>query len=125
MSMAVALEVRPPFLDHTIVEFAASLPFDLKWRNGTTKWLVKRAMARDLPEETMRQRKQGFSVPVARWMRGALADELLKRLRKNDPFLDGEAVQKMVALHREGTANFGHLLWRLYVWLVWQEVRAS
>lgn len=120
MSMAVALEVRPPLLDHIIVEFAASLPFDLKWRNGTTKWLLKQAMRKDLPPETIKQRKQGFSIPVARWMRGPLADEVLARLDSNDQFLNSETVRQMVAIHREGKANFGHLLWRIYVWEVWR-----
>lgn len=121
MSMAVALEVRPPLLDHTIVEFAASLPFDLKWRNGTTKWLLKQAMKNDLPEETMKQRKQGFSVPVAKWMQGKLGDELLARFSKSVPLLNSETVRKMVQLHKSNKANFGHLLWRLYVWSVWAE----
>lgn len=121
MSMAVALEVRPPLLDHTIVEFAASLPFDLKWRNGTTKWLLKQAMKNDLPEETTKQRKQGFSVPVAKWMQGKLGDELLARFSENEPLLNAETVRKMVQLHKSNKANFGHLLWRLYVWSVWAE----
>jgi asparagine synthase (glutamine-hydrolyzing) len=122
MSMAVALEVRPPLLDHTIVEFAASLPFDFKWRNGTTKWLLKQAMKNDLPQETMRQRKQGFSIPVAKWMRGPLADEVAASVNNRDRFLNPESVRKMIALHREGKANFGHLLWRVYVWGVWRGV---
>lgn len=120
MSMAVALEVRPPLLDHTIVEFAASLPFDLKWRNGTTKWLLKRAMKNDLPPETMQQRKQGFSIPAAKWMQGALGGEVLAGLDGDNQFLNAEAVRQMMALHREGKANFGHLLWRVYVWQVWR-----
>ncbi len=122
MSMAVALEVRPPLLDHTIVEFAASLPFDFKWRNGTTKWLLKQAMRNDLPQETMRQRKQGFSIPVAKWMRGPLADEVAASVNNRDQFLNPESVRKMIALNREGKANFGHLLWRVYVWGVWRVV---
>jgi len=122
MSMAVALEVRPPLLDHTIVEFAASLPFDFKWRNGTTKWLLKQAMRNDLPQETMRQRKQGFSIPVAKWMRGPLGDEVSAYVNNRDQFLNPESVRRMIALHREGKVNFGHLLWRVYVWGVWREM---
>lgn len=121
MSMAVSLEVRPPLLDHTIVEFAASLPFEMKWRNGVTKWLLKRAMKNDLPEETMKQRKQGFSVPVSRWMRGQLADKLLSSIDSRDGILNAESARKMVELHRSGKANFGHLLWRLYIWSIWRE----
>lgn len=124
MSMAVALEVRPPLLDHTIVEFAASLPFEMKWRDGVTKWLLKRAMKDDLPEETMKQRKQGFSIPVTRWMRGQFADKLLSSISNRDEILNAESVRKMVELHRSGKANFGHLLWRLYVWSIWREKNA-
>jgi asparagine synthase (glutamine-hydrolysing) len=122
MSMAVALEVRPPLLDHTFVEFIASLPFDLKWRRGTTKWLLKQAMAKDLPDKIRRQRKQGFSVPIGQWMRGPLGEEVSARLSQRDEFLNAEAIQRMVRWHREGRADFGHLLWRVYVWQVWREV---
>jgi len=121
MSMAVALEVRPPLLDHTLVEFIAALPFDLKWRRGTTKWLLKRAMAKDLPDEIRRQRKQGFSVPIGQWMRGPLGEEVLARASQRDEFLNAEAIQRTVRWHREGRADFGHLLWRVYVWQVWRE----
>ncbi|MGQ9463312.1 MAG: asparagine synthase-related protein, partial [Candidatus Fervidibacter sp.] len=75
----------------------------------------------DLPEETMKQRKQGFSVPVAKWMQDKLGDELLARFSKSDPLLNAETVRKMVQLHKSNKANFGHLLWRLYVWSVWSE----
>lgn len=125
MSMAVALEVRPPLLDHILVEFAASLPFEMKLRGRTTKYLLKKAMAKDLPSETMQQRKQGFSVPVAKWMQGQLAEELLALLSKNDPFVNGETVRQMVEWHRSGKANLGHLLWRMYVWAVWQHRRET
>ncbi|MBI3088124.1 MAG: asparagine synthase (glutamine-hydrolyzing) [Candidatus Omnitrophica bacterium] len=72
MSMANALEVRVPFLDHEVVEYASQLPFAYKVAGLTTKRLLKHAMRGTLPPAVLRQRKQGFTLPIARWLRGEL-----------------------------------------------------
>lgn len=80
MSMANALEVRVPLLDHRLVEFSLSLPGAMHWRGGTGKQLLRRAVADLLPEEIFTHRKQGFSIPLHRWVTEAyydLAEELL------------------------------------------------
>src|SRR5207253_6026902 len=72
MSMAHSLEVRPPFLDHRIVEFAASLPQNFKVRGVTTKFLLKEVMRGKLPAAVIDRKKTGFDIPAHDWFRGIL-----------------------------------------------------
>src|SRR4029453_19183071 len=72
MSMAHSLEVRPPLLDHRIVEFAASLPETLKIRGGNQKVLLKELMKGKLPASVLNREKSGFDVPAHEWFRGVL-----------------------------------------------------
>jgi asparagine synthase (glutamine-hydrolysing) len=74
MSMAHSIEVRVPLLDHKLVEFTATIPPNLKLRNGTTKYIFKQAMRGILPDEIIDRPKQGFAVPLRRWFRGQLND---------------------------------------------------
>jgi asparagine synthase (glutamine-hydrolysing) len=73
-TMAHSLEARSPFLDHELLEWAAGLPAELKVRSGTTKYLLKRAVAGWLPEELINRPKMGFGVPLAAWLRTELRD---------------------------------------------------
>ena len=70
--MAVSLEVRAPFLDPGVAEFAASLPAHYKLRGGTSKYILKRAVQKLLPPFVTRRSKKGFGVPVAEWLKGQL-----------------------------------------------------
>src|SRR6185369_17069732 len=74
-SMAVSLEAREPLLDHRLIEFAATLPHDMRVRGGTGKWLMKKALKRYLPDEILYRRKMGFVTPISAWFRGPLAAE--------------------------------------------------
>ena len=69
MSMAHSIEAREPLLDHKLVEFSATIPSELKLRNGRTKDILKRAMHGILPDEVLNRRKQGFAIPLGRWFR--------------------------------------------------------
>src|SRR5580704_14579019 len=72
MSMAHAVEVRPPFLDHRIVEFAAGLPASFKMRGREQKVILKRLMERKLPGSILTREKIGFDIPAHEWFRGPL-----------------------------------------------------
>ncbi|MWG34135.1 asparagine synthase (glutamine-hydrolyzing) [Halomarina oriensis] len=117
-SMAHSLEARSPFLDHDVVEFAASVPAKYKWRRGEKKWLLKRAFEDVLPPDVVDRPKQGFGVPVDEWFRGELrevARERLDRLGARDPF-DARGIDAEFERHVAGEANYGLRIWDL-VWL--------
>jgi asparagine synthase (glutamine-hydrolysing) len=80
MSMAHSLEARPPFLDHRIVEFAASLPANLKVRGRVQKYLLRRLMKGRLPVSVLKRGKEGFDIPAHEWFRGPLRPLLLDTL---------------------------------------------
>ncbi len=126
MSMAHALEVRVPLLDTNVVEFASRLPFDLKWRNGISKWLLKE-VARDLlPPAILARGKQGFAVPVERWFRGEfgsfVATTLSRAAIERRGLFDADAVARLVTLATTPGARdryAGRLVWALLVFELW------
>jgi asparagine synthase (glutamine-hydrolysing) len=115
--MAVSLEVRVPFLDHEVVEFAMSLPDDWKLRGSETKWILRRAFADVLPARVRRRGKEGFSMPMKHWLRGPLrplAEQLLAPERVGDRgWFDAAEVQRLLAEHMHGKQNHAHRLWCL------------
>jgi asparagine synthase (glutamine-hydrolysing) len=123
MGMAHSLEVRSPFLDHELVEFAARIPSTYKWRRGEKKWILKRTFRDRIPDRVLDRPKQGFSVPVNAWFRGPLAstaEEKLSRLGERDHF-DGEGLTETLDAHRDGRADNGFYLWDLVVLETWFE----
>jgi len=125
MSMAPSLEARVPLLDHKLVEFAFSLPGNLKLRGMETKWIFKRTMERLLPRETLYRKKEGFSIPIKHWLRTDLKDMMLgyldeKRIREEGLF-EPAAVGAMIKAHLEGRENYSHQLWALLVFEIWKE----
>jgi asparagine synthase (glutamine-hydrolysing) len=124
-SMAVSLEVRAPFLDPRVAEFAASLPPNYKLRGAKTKYILKRAIEDLLPPFVTRRGKKGFGVPVAEWLKEKLrplARDLLspERVRKAGVF-NPEYVTKLQDEHERGVANHRKLLWTLLMFELWHE----
>jgi asparagine synthase (glutamine-hydrolysing) len=122
-SMAASLEVRVPFLDHPFVELMASVPGQLKIRGREKKYLLKRALAADLPGEILHRKKAGFSLPLARWLREdlrPLCDEFLapEALRKQGWF-DPAAVESLKAEHHDRRRNNATALWALMMFQLW------
>ncbi len=116
-SMAVGLEAREPLLDHRLIEFAASLPENLRTQRGQGKWLMKRTMRRYLPDDILYRPKQGFVTPIAQWFRGPLAGAAQAigegaGLARTGWF-DGERVTALAAAHVAGRADHSRLLWQL------------
>jgi asparagine synthase (glutamine-hydrolysing) len=125
MSMAHALEVRPPFLDHEIVEFAARLPERLKIRGKRQKYLLRRLMRDKLPPEILQRRKVGFDIPAHDWLRRELKPLLLDVLNPAAVARTGlfrvEALDKLVQDHLDGRINAGFHLWGLMILVLWME----
>jgi asparagine synthase (glutamine-hydrolysing) len=122
-SMACSLETRPPFLDHRLVEFAASLPTDYKLRNGQTKLILRKAVANWLPSEVLNKKKVGFGPPISRWIRNQLnelATDYLRSQTFRDRGLFNEAtVNSMLRDHGAKTADYGVPIYSLLVFEMW------
>ena len=126
MSMAASIESRVPFLDHPLVEFAATLPERMKLRGLTTKYVLREAMRDMLPPEILSRKKMGFPVPVGAWLRGpwrSLIDEFVlgARSRSRGIFEEG-ALRRLAASHASGEANQGQRLWALINFEIWQRL---
>lgn len=124
-SMAVSLEVRAPFLDYRVAEFAASLPVDFKQHGRITKYVLKKATSSLLPAFVAKRGKKGFGVPIADWLKGKLkplAKDMLSSERlKRGGFFNAYYVQKLFKEHESGVANHRKLLWTLLMFELWRE----
>ena len=122
-TMAVSLEARSPFLDHHVIEFAASLPENLKLRGLTTKYLLKRVLGKLLPAENLNRPKMGFGVPVGHWFRGPLEGFLRETVLSDKAARRGlfhpEVVRRYVDEHTAGRADYAHQLWTLLMLELW------
>ena len=122
-SMAVSLEARSPFLDHKVIEFAASLPEAIKIRGAETKYLLKKVASRVVPPEVLYRKKMGFGVPLTHWFRGALKDYLREVLLSEKSLKRGlvkpEAVRNFVEQHTTGKQDFTNQLWTLLMLELW------
>ncbi len=122
MAMAHSLEVRPPFLDHRMVEYCYSLPANLKLKGFTTKWLLKEAMEQRLPPGIARRSKQGFSIPMKNWIRGELADYTREEIFSSSliaDYFDKRALEDFWQAHQSRRNNHSHLFWVLLNLSLW------
>jgi asparagine synthase (glutamine-hydrolysing) len=125
MSMAASLELRPPLLDHRLVELAFRLPSNVKVRHGTTKWVLKEVARQYLPAEIVDRQKAGFRVPLRDWFRSDLRDSMWDRLTGADSFVGGTfdraAVRGLLKRHESGRFNEESRIWALMSLEVWHE----
>jgi asparagine synthase (glutamine-hydrolysing) len=124
-SMAHSLECRGPFLDHRVVELAAAMPLDrkIKLRSGRSKVVLKQAFAEFLPPAIKTRSKMGFGVPISRWFRDELKNELcdvlLDPVCLNRSLFRPEAIEKLVADHVRGKREHSFRLWALLMLELW------
>ena len=122
-SMTVSLEARSPFLDHHLMEFAASLPENLKLRGMTTKYLLKRVLKQFVPEENLTRAKMGFGVPIGHWFRGTmqpfLRETLLSEKALSRGLFDRDRVRQLIEQHVANKVNHDHRLWSLLMLELW------
>ena len=123
--MAHSLEVRPPLLDHRVVEYAYSLPTRLKLHGFTTKWLLKQTMQDRLPPGIAHRKKQGFSIPMKNWIRGELAE-----FTRDEVFSSGliaeyfrrDSLERFWQEHQLRQHNHSHLFWTLLNLSLWDRL---
>ncbi len=122
-TMAHGLEVRVPFLDNDLAEFAMGLPSTLKIRNGQKKWILRRAMRGILPDSILDAPKTGFNVPYQEWLRGPLKpyleSVLLDHTAVENGFFDRDALRRSITEHMERIRDNGFLLWKLLHLQLW------
>lgn len=122
-TMAHSLEARSPFLDHELMEFAASLPSEMKLNGSNGKAILKSALRSTLPPSILHRPKMGFGVPLESWFRGALRDLPAERLL--DPaalargYFERPAIERLIAEHQQGAADHSLRLWTLLALETW------
>jgi asparagine synthase (glutamine-hydrolysing) len=125
MSMAHSLEVRPPLLDHRLVEFAARLPENFKVRGNTGKYILKRAMRGKLPEEILTRSKAGLDIPAHEWFRGPLEplfrETVTPEAVRRAGIFSEHAVAELMRDHKEKRINAGYQLWGLLTLFLWMK----
>ncbi|PYT49930.1 MAG: asparagine synthase (glutamine-hydrolyzing) [Acidobacteria bacterium] len=125
MSMAHSVEVRPPFLDHRLVEFAAKLPASFKIRGTQQKFILKELMKDKLPTEILKRKKIGFDIPAHEWLRGPLRSLLIDALHYGaaecGEIFRTDVIDTYLRLHLERKANVGYHLWGLLILFLWMK----
>ena len=123
MSMAASIESRVPFLDHKLAEFASSLPDHYRVRGKCSKWILREAGKRLLPERILARPKAGFRVPVNRWFRAEMREYLMDHLQSASSmtrtYFDPNALDNVLAEHVDGRQNHEKLLWALLNLEIW------
>lgn len=126
LSMAHSIEARVPFLDNDLVDFTLGIPSGLKFKDGESKYILKKAMRGLLPEGTLVRRKQGFTPPDATWYRVPLREEveglLLSPRTLERGYFQPQGVRTIVEQHMSGTHNHRFLLWSLMVFEWWNRL---
>ncbi|MCE9619905.1 MAG: asparagine synthase (glutamine-hydrolyzing) [Planctomycetes bacterium] len=124
-SMAASLETRVPLLDHRLVEFAWTLPADMKVRNGQGKWLLRKVLNRFVPAPLHDRPKMGFAIPLEEWLRGPLrkwADALLEPGRiERHGFLNKDTVAHEWSQLCAGKGGHQHRMWAVLMWMKWAQ----
>lgn len=114
-SMAHALEVRVPLLDHELVEWISGLSSSIKLKNGEGKYIFKKSMERYLPHDILYRKKQGFAVPLAAWFRGPLRqrvrDALLGPILAGTGIFNTDFLIEIVEMHESGRRDYSHSIW--------------
>lgn len=122
-TMACSLEARAPFLDYTFVEFANSIPSNLKLKGLQTKHILKQAMRDKLPPDIVKRGKKGFGIPIAEWFRSDLKDlvqdVLSERRIKDQGIFNPRAVRRLLTDHLQGARDNRKELWTLFMFQLW------
>lgn len=122
-AMSFALETRPPFLDHRLVEKALHLPETLKVRGGEVKWIWKQVVKDKLPSTILTRKKMGFGIPIGHWMRNELYSFVKDKLLSASPlfyeYCQKSVVSQLIEEHKQGHADYSNHIWSLLLLEEW------
>ncbi|MFH1752762.1 MAG: asparagine synthase (glutamine-hydrolyzing) [Candidatus Omnitrophota bacterium] len=125
-TMANSLEGRSPFLDHKVIEFAASIPVRYKLKGLDTKYILKRAFSKEIPMSFLNRRKKGFGVPVGRWFRGPLKDfvrdALLDRKSLDRGLFREDYIKRLLDEHQNNKRDHSNRIWALLSFEMWHRI---
>ncbi len=125
-SMANSLEARSPFLDHKFMEFAASIPANLKLKGLSSKYILKKAFSELVPAPILKRKKMGFGVPISHWFRNELKeylhDDLLSRRCLERGYFQTKYLKLIIDEHTSGRYDHGYRLWALLNLELWQQM---
>jgi asparagine synthase (glutamine-hydrolysing) len=125
MTMATSVEARVPFLDHELVEYAMSLPAELKIKDGNGKYILKRALEKVLPADLLYRPKRGFGAPIREWFRGdggeALGGMIMNSPMRRRNLFDYQFIARLLVEHRQGKHDWSFHLWALLNVSLWYE----
>lgn len=123
-TMASSIELRAPFVDKEVFRVAAKIPTSLKFKNNTTKYLLRKAAEGFVPEHVLYREKLGFPVPIRFWLQNELYDwaRTIIQEAKTDEFIDKAYVLKMLENHRKGDEDFSRKLWTFITFIRWYEI---
>ena len=124
-SMAYSVEVRSPFLDYRIIEFARTLPLSYRYVPGRKKRILRDILKEYIPEEVFDQPKRGFAVPIGQWIRKELKEEFVSNLSddflNHVPNLNVAKFKKMFQDHLQEKADYSSYIWRVFVLSKWYQ----
>ncbi|ASU79570.1 asparagine synthetase B [Actinopolyspora erythraea] len=124
VTMANSLELRVPFLDHEVFRTASTIPLEQKITKETTKYALRRALAKVVPGHVLNRRKLGFPVPIRHWLRDEMHDwarDIIKE-SQTDALLNKPAVLQLLEEHRSGVLDHSRRLWALLVFMIWHGI---
>lgn len=123
-SMASSVEVRSPFLDYRVIEYARNLPVDYRYDGIVKKKILREILKEYIPEEVFNLPKKGFSVPLGQWIREDLKEEVLGELTdeflRSIPNLDIREVKRQIELHLSGKKDYSFTIWKLFILARWK-----
>ncbi|MFN3550200.1 MAG: asparagine synthase (glutamine-hydrolyzing) [Endomicrobiia bacterium] len=124
MSMANSIELRVPFCDHRIVEFAAEIPASLKIKGFTLKYLLRKLLERYFPKEIVAQKKMGFMIPLGRWLSDVFYTQVSEFIKKEEykDYFNYEFIKNMWQQHVSRKKNFADQIWSLLIFDTWKKI---
>jgi asparagine synthase (glutamine-hydrolysing) len=119
-TMSNSIEGREPLLDNKIIEYSAIIPFEFKYKNGESKYILKKVLERYLPKEIIYRKKQGFGIPIFEWFKSDLK-KLFKQYFTDDDIINMNYVRKLQKDFENGKNVSVYKLWFVLVYKMWKE----